>query len=426
MAKKKSPPAKKKAAEFEPFKLTGKVISFRVQPDHAPREYILVPEMPFGQARVSLDVKVFSGLATKDEGFQREVTESHRNKLKKAMMEQTFTPTVWAASVRQAHLDNATRENGHITFEVTPEHKLDHSDGNHRKQALCLIRKAYEEAKNEGDQAAMDWLDQIPISVQIFLDPEKLNMDFVNQQKGLQIKKAQLESMELKAGVYPPQLQKQKRLAHDIGILMFRNTKSFLHGQISFDSKVDATFSINVLSAHGASVMGSKLYGGAIIAHNENKKAKWMSDMYVTAYEAFHEYGEKETVEEVENEVSLPRLFTPGMVLCPPKHGGKKGGAEMLLGIGNMLAARCVLLGQDEASEDDLKLLVDCAEKVYDEPADGNLSDPRKRDFLQLFAREFFKDVIEEKELEEYQGIPQWLLDTFSYSTFQLKPPKKG
>jgi hypothetical protein len=89
-----------------------------------------------------------------------------------------------------------------------------------------------------------------------------------------------------------------------------------------------------------------------------------------------------------------------------------------------------MLLGHETPTEDDLRRLVASAEDAYMITASGNLSDPRKRELLQVFARSFFKDVIESQELEEYQGIPQVLIDTLSYSTFALPPagarPKGG
>jgi hypothetical protein len=275
----------------------------------------------------------------------------------------------------------------------------------------------------------MDWIDSIPITALIFLDPDKTTQDFINQQKGLTIKKAQLESMELKAGIYPEKLREPKQMAHNIGIKLFRNKDSFLFGQISFDSNSTSTFSINVLSAHQGSVVGNKLYGGALISKAAEtsfkaaKQPKWMSDMYVAAYQAILTFGTQETTQELGEEISVPSLFVPGNALCPSNLGGKKGGTEMLIGIGNMLAARCMFLGHETPTEDDLKRLAQCAEEVYLVDASGNLSDPRKRELLQVFARLFFEDVIESQDLVEYQGIPQELIDILSYSTFQLKPP---
>lgn len=415
---------KKKSAVVAatPVEISGKIVSFQILPSIPAREYIIVDSMPYGEARRCLGVKTFSALSTRDHGFQREMVESHRNKLKKAMVEGQYTPTVWSASVKKEHLVSATRENGRIKLSVSEDNPLDQTDGNHRKQAIGLVRKAYEEAKADGDQVAMDWIDKIPVSVQIFLDPEKTVGDFINCQKGLNIGKAQLESMELQAGMYPPHLQPHKKSAHKIGVLLFKDKDSHLFGQISFDSKGQGTFNINVLSAHSGSIVGNKLYGGALIAHDGAQKPEWMARIYTQAYQAILTYGQKDTVTEYGDEVSLPQLFVAGNVLSPPIHGGKKGGAEMLLGIGNMLAARCILMGQEEPTEDDLKLMVECAEEVYGVATEGNLSDSRKRQLLQVFSRHYFEDVIESQSLTEYAGIPMSIIEILSFSTFDLPP----
>ncbi len=124
-----------------------------------------------------------------------------------------------------------------------------------------------------------------------------------------------------------------------------------------------------------------------------------------------------------------PELLEKGLALAP-EPDGTIGGTTMIIGLGNMLAARMKVFDRTIPTEADDKLFVECARKVFqDVEVGGNYSSQRKRDLINEFTTEFFRDVIEDEEsvVGAHEGIPIFLcllLGTSAFNVSKFAKPK--
>lgn len=396
----------------ETQKFTGKVLSFTLGGTN--RKYI-VGAMRYGYIRKFTVSEPFN--AKTGQGEQRAVIESHAKQLKKTMVNGTFVPTTFSLGTRQHHRDEIEINDGIATLVVSEDNKLPMLDGNNRSFALELIRS--EDALTE------KVIDNLYIPYILYINGNTRE-DFIALQAGKPVSRAHMLSVRIATGLIDEKHAPYFSIAKDTAQILHTTKDSFCHNLIQSDSNgAKLPLSLNSLCSKGASDLAFSLYGGAKIAHNYtddkgiSKDGVWLSECILTAFRAIQR----------DNKASY--LLERGNILAPIPDG-TKAGTSMIIGIGNMLAARLMLKQTEEPEDSDIQLLVDCAVDNFSVQTRGNTSADRKRELFKGFASDFFSDLIinsddkpdyddiPAKTVGGHEGIPVVIIRLLSPSTFNV------
>lgn len=400
--------------------LKGRVGEWYIGKGTPRRKWISI-EVPYGEIKQLVRIEQYD--ATTQKGVQRGEVESWQKKLVKEMLAGVFTPTPWAAGVRKSHIKDLTIEKGKdIALTINSGTPLISLDGQQRWGAMERIYKLADVEQRKD-------IDTTDITVIIYLDPDRLNADFIGINAGKSIDKTHLGSLKLKAGMLSKEDKPVMEYAVKMASILNDDKESPFEKQIKFDSRGTQPLALASITTLGKSDIGTSLSAGAKLGLYKpfNKEAEWMASMYVEAYKAILEYDEKN---EVRNELDgtihkICNLLQYGKFLCPLHKGGKKGGASLMIGIGNVLAYRMIKLGLDKPIPKEGKHLVDCLEDVFDGPIAGNLGGGTKRQLLGTFTRLYLADMVrtsvededDPKKVDSRDGIPMELIELWSPST---------
>jgi hypothetical protein len=373
------------------MELSGTVSNWQL--NGTSRKYI-VATLPFSTAREIFRPDLYK--ADNGEGEQRSIFPTHARNLKKDMLADAYTPTAVAVGMNDKVAATLVEESDGKVAKFTVDDKTGHLpliDGGHRFDALDNLVK-------EGKKEALE----VPITALIYLD-NRNKENFLNAQKGRPVDKAHIMSLQVGAELTDPKVGKYLRTAFDIAKILNTEPTSPFCRFIKFDSRSIAPLPISTLSAKGASDLGTSLVGLAKIVHKAGKDATWGASAVIDAFQAV--------------KAKAPELLELGRVLTPPPDGSR-GSATMWIGLGNLLAYRLTLPDDGSVVTDSL---VEAAKQVCDHTVRGNFSGPKKRELLGEIAFTFFATV---KNVPFYKDeIPQELVDLLSYSTFDIKKPKK-
>lgn len=381
--------------------LTNKIESFGLKDNK--RRYVVVT-LDFQNAK-----KLFSAdryRAETGQGEQRELVMAHVKALRKEMEDGNYTPTSVTVGLRSEQegvvlkfLDLKSDESPHAEISLADGATLPLLDGGHRFSAMEYLweQEAYKEDIGKSSVTALVLLDG------------NTKKDFLNLQKGRPVDKSHIHSLSVQEKLLKEKDANVLTIAYNAAKLLNTNEKSPFHKQIRFDSAGVSGIPIASLSSKGASDIATSLVGGAKIAVLAGKDAEWLANQIVTAYTYLKDGGGKDLLER-------------GMKLTPPPEG-TKGSATMLIAMGNMLAARLALKGNNSPDNDDVKLLVEAAKKTLGGPVNGNFSGPMKRNAIGDFAEKFFADLLTEET--NHFGVPKKLVETLSTSTFSVPKVEK-
>lgn len=370
------------------FTVNGKVEEFGI--NERKRRYLVVT-VDFNTAK-----QIFSADRYRAEtgvGEQRELVTSHVKTLRKEIEDGNFTPTSISIGLRsQQEGVTLVEENGFATLTLADGATLPLLDGGHRHSALEFLfeQEAYKEEIGKSSVTALVLLDG------------NTKKDFLNLQKGRPVDKSHIHSLSVQEKLLKQQDAEMLTIAYDAAKLLNSDAQSPFHKQIRFDSVGVSGIPISSLSSKGASDIATSLVGGAKIAIEFKKDAAWLAKQIVTAYIYLKDGGAKELLER-------------GMMLTPPPEG-TKGSATMLIGVGNMLAARVALKGNTSAESIDVQTLVKTAKETLGRPVNGNFSGPTKRTVMGAFAEAFFADIVTKED--SHFGVPKKLIKLLSVSTF--------
>lgn len=359
------------------------------------REYIVVT-LPFSEARKYFSTEIYQA----DTGFgeQRELIESHVKSIKQEIIDDNFTPTSVTVGLRDLQcLSYEPQEQNIVSLKLSEDTTLPLLDGGHRFFALEVLYKDEKYRKDIGDSA---------ITALIMLNGNT-KKDFLNLQKGRPVDKSHIYSLSIQENLVKSEESATLTLAYDAAKILNEEEKSPFYKQIRFDSRRVSGIPISTLSSKGASDIATSLVGGAKIAIENQKDAKWYADCIITCFTSLKSH--------------CSELLEPGMKLCPPPRG-TKGSATMLIGIGNMLAYRIIKRGDNFAIDKDIEALISSAKRTMSEQVRGNFSGSFKRDLMRDFTKLYFSDICVYSEL--HYGIPIVLIKLLSASTFSL--PKLG
>jgi hypothetical protein len=327
---------------------------------------------------------------------------SHVKVIRKEIEDGNFTPTSVSVGVREFKQEGTPhpeihQELGRVAVTVPDGATLPLLDGGHRFQALELLyqQEAYRENIGKSDIVAILLLDG------------NTKKDFLNLQKGRPVDKSHIHSLSVKAKLLAAKDANVLTFAYDTAILLNTDERSPFKNQIRFDSHGVSGIPISSLSGKGASDIATSLVGGAKIALGCGKDPAWLAENIIIAFTYL--------------KANASELFEQGMKLTPPPNG-TKGSATMIIGVGNMLAARVGLQGELKANNKDIEKLVEAAKQTLSEPVKGNFSGALKRDLMGAFAEKFFADV---EHLDFHFGVPKKLVEVLSTSTFSTPKLEK-
>lgn len=366
-------------------------------------------------------------------GEQRAGIESWQKKLAKAQQNGTFTPTPYAAGLRESHRKQLKFTNGdkHVEFHVDNKNPLPLIDGQQRSGAREMMRKNAEPDEQKR-------IDSDIITLVVYLDYRKV--DFDNLQEGRPVNKSHRLSMRLREGLVDAAKAPFLQMAQQVLTSLNNNPESHLDKQVKFDSGSSAPLEFSSLATLGGSDIATSIVGGTKIALYENqdfpvfakgkqRTAAWLASMQVHAYQAIRKYGDKvELTNPVDgSKTEWPKVLQRDYVLCPAPNG-TKGGSSLLIGLGNMLAFRMAWQDKDEPQPKDLKHFVEAVQDTFDIELEGGFSGPMKRQLMGDFCRRYFADIVQQ-EGEEHQtkklvpidnGIPYLLTLMLTRSTFAV------
>lgn len=272
------------------YELVGRVHSWQYDDEHKPRHFMFV-QVPFSFLLNFVDVSIYND--TTGKGVQREEITGHVNSLEKDIRNGDYTPTPFAAHARPVHMVKNRTENpdGTTTVIVASNAKLTSSDGGQRGRALRrLLLKA-------GDAAQKERIENLPIGLTVYLEPDRHVQDFINMQKGKNMDRAHLKSLLHRHGKDKdnknyPLIETCRQVLHGLN----EDQSSYLNREVRFDTLDSGHLRWDALSATGSSELATSFFGGAIIAKNFGKDADWLTAVYMDAWHAVQKYTERSEV----------------------------------------------------------------------------------------------------------------------------------
>jgi hypothetical protein len=210
-------------------------------------------------------------------------------------------------------------------------------------------------------------------------------------------------------------------LAFDIAKHLQKMDGSPYHNIVRFDSRNAGALKqlpLSTLMARGSSDLAFSLVGLArIVGMNSEWDAETGANILGFAYMAIKDRASE--------------LYEPGKVLTPPKDGGTKGSATMLITLAIALAYRLAANRRTTPTNDDINALIDAAKNNLDEAVEGNFDTKKKRDLAFEFCAEYLEDLDE----PYHSRLPRGLVEALSPSAFGVEAlpkeqkaaaPKKG
>ncbi|OJW23007.1 MAG: hypothetical protein BGO49_28140 [Planctomycetales bacterium 71-10] len=371
------------------------------------REYVLV-DLEYVQARDILKAEAYNPQTGK--GWQRELNEDKAGKLVAAMRGGHYTPAAFSASISDKHTVN--RKGDHVEIlGVTRDTPLNQIDGQHRSWALA---KLFAEDQDK-------WTDTT-IPLLITLDHSRLAEDFLNLQKSNPVARNLLRSIEVKEGLITDADKMELiTLATDVISKLALTKTSFMPNGVAYTSNEKKKMQYSSLISPGASTLATTVYGGAKIAKDKGKSAKWLYDVYMVGWN-YLEKNLKPADSEIPNETTTRLAFMSDgkndiRLLTPLSKDGNRGGTSLLIAVLNMLAWSTAKADLDAPAENDLKKMCECVDMLWAEVQFDGGSAPDLRHHAGEFAKLYYKGYRGDK----HDDIPTDLLDVLSPSTFDLK-----
>ncbi len=370
----------------------------------------------FGEIRHFVERRLYNGATGK--GEQRAIVPANVTRLTKAIREDNYTPTSWSLSLKKEHLEAAViDDSGNITVTVSEDSPVPIMDGGHRDTSYERIYEEIEKSlEDASDRSALELIENQDVPLVVYLDGDP-KTDFLNLNSGKAIDSAHLLSLQIRRGEVKGQDKDSLKFGLEVAKLMSSDKpeKSWLTNYILFDSRKDKApklaMPITTVLGRGSSDIACSMVGGARLAIEFDRDAAWLAAVYKTVYDKILS--------------DAPELLKPDRVLTPPPDG-TKGGATLLLGIGNCVAYYMGRRDTNALSDDEVESLITAVKHNFDVPARGNTSADKKRQAIGSFAMEYFAEYNAEEEEATHEGIPMGLVTSLSAGTFGVsKLPKK-
>lgn len=355
--------------------------------------------LPYGIFRQFVFADIYD--ANTDTGEQRVAGVRHLGKLRSAIEQGNYTPQVFNAAIvdiSQADID----KKGNISFPLSKENKLAILDGGTRFRALEKIRSAKEEYEKT--------VDNLPIPLLVYFQPEKRKRDFMNLNNGTKVNKSHLQSLEIASG----QIKEDRKLfferAKELSLLLNNSESSPLKDKVTYGNTEDTgrlQFS-QLATDHSGSLIAS-LYGTGKLLNLDDSTNEQYIQLFSDLYELIKERTD---------------IISPGKLLSLPPDGAK-GNISNWISIVNTTFYYLYLKQQIYESYklmDNDNHIISCLQ-VYDDFVAGDISRRRVQTLSQLYAQRLFSEILKEDECPtgSHFGIPIALIALTSHSCFHIE-----
>ncbi len=391
------------------FVLEGEIHSWHIPGTPHTRRWATLA-MTFEEIRNYTKIDYWDSL--KQSGNQRPLVKPHVKKLKTAYREGKMVPASISLSLTPEQRDRLRVSGNRFSLELSEEDRVPLTDGQHRTHALNELmaellagRDRLPEVDQENLQTSIEQILSMAFPVTLHIDGDTVT-DFLALQEGRAVDKAQMTSM--KASRLEP--GSKGYIAMQIATLLDNAKEGPFTGTIRFGGQENAILPVSTLCAASSSDLATSLIGTAAIMQKYPKvQPKHINEIASWIYRSI--------------QVGKPEIINSGKILTPPVAKGTKGAATMFVGVLNCVLFRfCVQghFGRKFGPEEETHLLASL--KSLDANVDGSFSSALKREYLALFAGEYFKPMEESHNLQMHEGIPLTLLEILPPSTFGISP----
>lgn len=346
-------------------------------------------------------------------GQQRLQVPSHLRAVRRAINNGEYTPTTFSASLSGYDVEFEAGK-----FRLETDDKIPLINGSHRLTVILEdVEKLQEKlAKTEDESAKQDIEQEIEkllsqkVLVELYLDGDP-QLDFVRLQMGKAVDRSHLFSLEVNKGLVK---KDEVGEAFVLARLLNEVEKSPFQGTIRLDSKTKpknqkiCELPVKTLCGAGSDIATSLV-----------------GLLRVTKLFGINEADERavETVRLTYQSLRMDaeEVLEIGKYLTPPKAGGKKGSATMLIGVAVGAAYYAYHKGRNLPNQSDLKAVIKATKETLNELVSGSFSTAKKRELMRVFCRSLFSQF----EVEKRMGVPVELLEILSVSAFGITKQRK-
>jgi hypothetical protein len=383
--------------------LKGKVQKFDLTGEsNRGRSYITV-DTNFGTLERYFKVSVYD-VATRS-GEQREPIQRRVNYLKKQISNERYTPDVFQASI--ATVDQLKFDDkGNVQVTLDENAKLALLNGLQRFTALKQIKN------DSSDTTVSRKIDNLPIPMLLYLQPEKRKMDFANLNNDQPVSRSHLLNIRIDEGLVDPKKQKFLETARNIAIAVNKDDVGPFYRMVSFGGNESvAPLSLSALASDrkGDGIM-TLFYTARLLRNMEATPDSFYENLnYIYA--------------AIKNHTSAADI---GNLLCVPPEG-PRGAANLLIGVVNQWMYYLYLHQRNKPTAKDIEVL-QAALTEFESPVDGDLSSKRRKTLMKNFAQTLFQSISEDDDsnIACHFGIPISLLVTVGNSCFDVDAPPKA
>lgn len=379
--------------------LRGKLMTWSLSEDPAQGDKFFQTVINYGLLRNHVYADVYD--ATTDSGEQRIAGERHLGRLRSAIENGEYTPQVFNLSIldiTKAEVDT----DGNIEFPLSTTNKLAILDGGTRFRALEKIRASKE--------AYHTPIDNLPIPILVYFQPEKRKRDFSNLNAGTKVNKSHLQSLEIASGRLKADKFPFFERAKAISLLLNSNEFSPLRDKITYGNTDDTgkiQFS-QIATDHSGSLIAS-LYSTNNFLKLDDSTNENFVELFCDLYDLIKERTD---------------AATPGKLLALPPEGAKGNVANWVSFVNTTFYYLYLRQQMDQSYDvsDNSHHIVSCA-KIYDDLVAGDISRRRRQHLSQTYALKLFSSLLEENGCPAgaHFGIPIPLLTLTSSSSFNIE-----
>jgi len=333
------------------------------------------------------------------EGEQRHNKVSKINKLRKAIIDGTYTPTPMSASVLE-NTNVVIDDKNRATIQLDENNKLAITDGDHRYAALSEIRK---------EDSLRRKVDNLPITITLYLDHSKRKEDFVNLNMGFAVNRNHLLNLQIDSGKIDPKKDSYYKTVRSLAIKLNKDTVSPFKDLVQFSAE-KAPLSFSILATTRSGELIQSLYTTAKFM----EKCNLSEGEIINSLIGFHGWLSKNSI-----------ALTSGKLLEFPPDGARRS-ASLFLGVFNTWIYYLYLNNRKQPVAKDYKILKGALPNIEEDRA-GDLSTKRCPNVLKEFAQCLFNEMSEDEDCRFafHHGLPVSLLVMSSCSSFGVDAPAK-
>lgn len=338
-------------------------------------------------------------------GEQREALDRDIAKMKSEIANENYTPQVFNISVTDLSIANVD-DKGNVIIPLYEDNKLAIMDGGTRHTVLEILRQ---------DDKYRNVIDQLPIDMLIYLDPDQRKQNFMNLNGGKKVNRSHIEAMKAATGRMRATKLEIFQPAMELVKLVNNDESSPLHSKIGYgQTNQTGLLQLTQVCADHKACLNASFYGSIKILNVIEKNINWYAEHLKSIYGLLQERTD---------------YIEPGKLLAMPPDGAK-GNVANLISLVNTTIYYLYLkkeMNQSYELEDNASHIIKCA-NVYNNPVNGDISRQRRILLSQGYGQKLFSEAEEDPDVPcgFHFGLPIPLLIHTSESSFGVeKMPKR-